>query len=219
MALTLRALGAACAVVALTACATTPPVAPATATATPSLGADPGGTPSPGATSPAATLTTTPATAGLVLQAAGLDRARFGTAEGAVTALLTAAAGKPDESFSGRVCELDSGSAYGRQLVYGGAVFGFQSKAKGTKDAARTFTSWVINLEQPLKPGLAVAPGYPVDPTFAELRTAYPKGKMSRVALGESTVHVFTTPSGIWYRGDDNRTPNDMGAGPMGSCE
>ena len=216
MAISLRALGAIGAAVALTACATTPPpavtVSPTARTPSESAAPSPSGSPSASVSAP-------PASNAIVLQAKGIDKAGFGTAEKNVEALLTAASGKPDDSYSGPVCELDDASPYGRQLVYGGAVFLFQSKAKGTKGSPRTFTSWVINLEQPLKQSMTLANGYPADTTFAKLKTAFPKGKLSRVALGEAAVYVFRTPSGIWYRGDDNKTPTDVGAGAMGTCE
>ena len=134
-------------------------------------------------------------------------------------ALLTARSGKPDESASGKVCELDDATPYGRQLSYGSAVFLFQSKAKGTKSSPRTFSSWVVNLDQPLKASMRLADGYPGATTFAKLATSFPKGKLTKIALGESVVYVFRTPSGIWYRGDDRKTPNAVGAGAMGTCE
>lgn len=227
MAISLRALGAVGAAVVLTACATTPPPA---VSASPSTGAA-SDSPAPSASgsapsaSPSVSLPATPsvsvppASTTLVLQAKGLDKANFGTAESKVEALLTARSGKPDETYSGQVCELDSVTPYGRQLVYGGAVFMFQSKAKGKSNSPRTFTSWVINLEQPLKPSMKLTGGYPVDTTFAKLKSAFPKGKLSRVAFGEAAVYVFRTPSGIWYRGDDNKTPTDIGAGAMGTCD
>ena len=155
----------------------------------------------------------------LVLQPKGVDQFAFGTAEATVTAALNAKAGKADESYSGKVCEVDGDTPYGRQLLYGAGVFLFQSKARGTKNSPRTFTSWVVNLDQPLGSTLRLADGYPVDTTFAKLKTAFPKGKLRAITLGESSVWVFTTPSGLWYRGDDNKTPTDVGAGAMGTCE
>ncbi len=227
MAISLRALGAAGAAVVLTACATTPPPAvsasPSTGAASDSpapsaSGSAPSASPSaPPSGTPSVSLP--PASTTIVLQAKGLDKANFGTAEKDVTTLLTARSGKPDDSYSGPVCELDSATPYGRQLVYGGAVFLFQSKAKGKANSPRTFTSWVINLEQPLKSSMKLADGYPANTTFAKLKSAFPKGKLSRIALGEAAVYVFRTPSGIWYRGDDNKTPTDVGAGAMGTCE
>lgn len=226
MAISLRALGAAGAAVVLTACATTPPPAvsasPSTGAASDSpapsaSGSAPSASPSVSPGTPSAS--PPPASTTIVLQAKGLDKANFGTAEKDVTTLLTARSGKPDDSYSGPVCELDSATPYGRQLVYGGAVFLFQSKAKGKANSPRTFTSWVINLEQPLKSSMKLADGYPANTTFAKLKSAFPKGKLSRIALGEAAVYVFRTPSGIWYRGDDNTTPTDVGAGTMGTCE
>lgn len=226
MAISLRALGAAGAAVVLTACATTPPPAvsasPSTGAASDSpapsaSGSAPSASPSVSPGTPSAS--PPPASTTIVLQAKGLDKANFGTAEKDVTTLLTARSGKPDDSYSGPVCELDSATPYGRQLVYGGAVFLFQSKAKGKANSPRTFTSWVINLEQPLKSSMKLADGYPANTTFAKLKSAFPKGKLSRIALGEAAVYVFRTPSGIWYRGDDDKTPTDVGAGAMGTCE
>ena len=128
-------------------------------------------------------------------------------------------AGKPDDSYTGKVCELDDATPYGRQLLYGGAALLFQSKAKGTQSSPRTLTSWVVNLDQPLRSAMKLEAGYPTETTFAKLKTTFPKGKLSKMALGESAVWIFTTPSGLWYRGDDNKTPTDVGAGSMGTCE
>ncbi len=155
MAISLRALGAAGAAVVLTACATTPPPAvsasPSTGAASDSpapsaSGSAPSASPSaPPSGTPSVSLP--PASTTIVLQAKGLDKANFGTAEKDVTTLLTARSGKPDDSYSGPVCELDSATPYGRQLVYGGAVFLFQSKAKGKANSPRTFTSWVEEVD------------------------------------------------------------------------
>lgn len=240
MAISLRALGAAGVLLVLSACATTPPPAvsvtptvespapTASASPEPSVTESPTGSMAPtgSATTSATTTSTTSATPsptatddGLVLRPKGLGGMNFGRAEGDVTALLTAKAGQPDDSYSGKVCELDSDTPYGRQLAYGGAAFLFQSKAKGNANSKRTFTSWVLNLGQPLPSALRVADGFPVDASFSKLKSAFPKGKLSKIALGESAVYVFRTPAGIWYRGDDSKTPTDMGSGPMGTCE
>lgn len=154
-----------------------------------------------------------------MLQPKGIDKAAFGTAEDDVAGLLTAKSGKPDDTYSGPVCELNDATPYGRQLLYGGAVFLFQSKAKGNSKSPRTFTSWVLNLDQPLKASMQLADGYPVDTTFAKLKSAFPTGTLSKLALGQSSVYIFRTPAGIWYRGDDSKTPTDVGAGTMGTCE
>ncbi|MFT4297312.1 MAG: hypothetical protein QM582_18075 [Micropruina sp.] len=228
MAISLRALSAAGAVLVLTACGTTPPpavsVSPTTDSASPGVSASPSGSVS----APASTMSASPtgsasgtptASTALVLEAKGLPGANFGTPEDDVTALLTARAGKPDDSYSGPVCELDDATPYGRQLAYGGAAFLFQSKAKGTKKSPRSFTSWVVNLDEGVKSSMKLPDGYPADTTFAKLKTVFPKGKQSTIALGESAVYVFRTPSGIWYRGDDKKTPNAIGSGPMGTCE
>lgn len=229
MAFSLRALGAVGALALLTACGTTPPV---TATTAPSVTAT-SATPSVESASPSASVPSSasaspsgspsappsPAATTLVLQPKGVDTLAFGTAEAKVTAVLSAKVGKADDSYSGQVCELDDATPYGRQLLYGGAAFLFQSKARGTSKSPRTFTSWVVNLDQPLSATMRLADGYPLDTTFAKLKTAFPKGKLARIALGESSVWVFTTPSGLWYRGDDAKTPTDVGAGAMGTCE
>lgn len=227
MAIMLRALCAVGAAMALTACATTPPPAVTASPSVPTAAASDSPAPSPSAStasstpsaSKSGTPSATPASTAIVLQANGIDKAAFGAAEAKVDAVLKAAAGKPDETYSGKVCEIDSATPYGRQVMYGGAVFQFQSKANGKRTSPRTFTSWVINIEEPLKKSMKLADGYPAKTSFAKLKTAFPKGKLSKVTLGESVVYVFRTPSGIWYRGDDNKTPNDIGAGPMGTCE
>ena len=229
MAISLRALSVVGGVLLLSACGTTPPpasVAPPTISATPTASAilsstsTPTSSPTPTATASSATSApATPVSQALVLRATGMDGADFGTAEAKVAALLTAEAGKPDDSYSGPVCELNDATPYGRQLTYGGAVFLFQSKAKGSKSSPRTFTSWVVNLGDTMKASIKLADGYPTDTTFAKLKSAFPSGKLTKIALGESAVYVFRTPSGIWYRGDDNKRPTDLGSGPMGTCE
>ena len=227
MALTLRALSAAGAVLLLTACGTTPPVAvtgsPTATSSAPSASVSPltvsASTSAPASATPSVPPATTAPNKVILLQGKGIDASAFGTAEAAVTAVLTAKSGKPDDSFSGKVCELNDATPYGRQLVYGGAVFLFQSKAKGTKNSPRTFVSWVVNLDQPLNASMRLATGYPSQTTFGKLKSAFPAGKLSKLVLGEAAVWVFRTPSGIWYRGDDNKTPTDVGAGAMGTCE
>lgn len=222
----LRALSAAGAVLILAACGTNPPpvisVSPSTgstsASASASSSASPSGTDT-ATPSTDASPTAPPSANALVLQPKGIDNENFGSPEDDVEALLTAKSGKPDDSYSGPVCELNDATPYGRQLLYGGAAFLFQSKANGNRNSARTFTSWVVNLEQPLKPSMRLAEGYPVDTTFAKLKAEFPRGKLTRIALGEAAVYVFRTPAGIWYRGDDNKTPTDIGAGSMGTCE
>ena len=225
MAISLRALGGVCALLLVTACGTTPPPA-STATppgTSPSTSPSATGSPSPStsgsvpSSSPSAT--PTPTANAIVLQPKGISNAPFGTAERDVAALLSDTAGKPDESYSGPVCELDDATPYGRQLLYGGVAFLFQSKANGNAKSPRRFTSWVLNLDQPQHPSIKLAEGYPADTTFAKLKLTFPAGKLTKIALGESAVYVFRTPAGIWYRGDDIKTPTDVGAGVMGTCE
>lgn len=225
MATTLRisALGV---VLLLAACATTPPATTTpsgTASANPSVGSAPASTPA-GAQPTAdpsgtASGSASPSATGIELGGKGITGSPFGTDEDDVEAVLTAHAGKADESYSGPVCELDSATPYGRQLAYGAAVFLFESKPRGKDSSPRTFTSWVVNIGEPLAVALRLTAGYPADPTFAQLKRTFPDGKLQRIALGESAVYVFRTPSGIWYRGDDNKTPTDIGAGAMGTCE
>lgn len=219
MAFLLRALSVAGTACVLTACATTPPpavsVAPSTApagtdTATPTPSGSGSSSPSGAASVPADSL---------VLGPKGVSGADFGAAEAQVAALLTGKAGKADESYTGPVCELNDATPYGRQLQYGPTVFLFQSKAKGTKNSPRTFTGWVSDLDAPLNKSVKLADGYPANPSFAALKTAFPAGKQSTIHLGDSSVYVFRTPEGIWYRGDNKKAPDAVGAGPMGTCE
>lgn len=227
MASYLRAACATAAVVVLTGCGTTPPVG-LSPTPTPSASvSDASSTPSPSSSamsnSPSATPTSSPsqsqAADGIVLAGKGIDTLPFGTAEDDVEAVLTAKVGKPDDTSSGPVCELNDATPYGRQLIYGGAVLQFESKPKGTKNSSRTFTAWVLELAQPLKPAMKLAAGYPADTTFAELKAKFPKGKLSTINLGDSQIYVFRTPGGIWYQGDDKKKPNVIGAGKIGVCE
>ena len=229
MATTIRAMSALGVALLLSACATVPPAATGTSPSagassiTPSVSAEPS---SPAATaspstspSTSASASTPPAPAVLVLRPTGVDSLTFGAAEKDVVALVNGKAGKPDDSYSGKVCELDGATPYGRQLLYGGTALLFQSKAKGTKVSPRTFTSWVVSLDQPMRSVMKLEDGYPTKTTFAKLKLTFPKGKITKLSLGESVVWVFTTPSGIWYRGDDSKTPSDVGAGSMGTCE
>lgn len=226
MRFSLRALSALAAAALLVGCGTTPPTGvspsptPSSATPSSSHSSVAPSSPTPSATTSASsTASTTPAANTIVLQGKGISNGAFGSPEDDVEGILTSKVGKADDSYAGPVCELDSATAYGRQLLYGGVAFLFQSKAKGTKNSARTFSSWVLTLDQQLPKSLKLADGYPVDTTFAKLKDQFPKGKSEVIALGDSVIHIYTTPSGIWYRGDDANTPTVVGAGPMGTCE
>lgn len=219
MAFLLRALSVAGAALVLTACATTPPPAVTVAPSAGPVSTD-AATPTPsGSASPVPSTDASVPADSVVLGPKGVSGADFGAAEAQVAALLTDKAGKADESYTGPVCELDDATPYGRQLQYGQTVFLFQSKAKGSKASPRTFTGWSSDLDAPLNKSLKLADGYPANPSFAALKTAFPAGKQSTIHLGDSSVHVFRTPEGIWYRGYTKKAPDAVGAGPMGTCE
>ena len=162
---------------------------------------------------------TTPVAQPLLLHAKGVGQYAFGTAEATVEALLTARLGKPTDSYAGPVCELDDATAYGRQLGYGSVFLLFESAPKGTKSSARKLTGWLASTSEKPKAPLALAPELPATPTYDDLKAAFPTGTLEEIELGEGSFWVFTTPSGVWYRGEDNVAPDQIGAGPQQACE
>ncbi len=167
----------------------------------------------------AATSTSAPAASLITLGANGVGSNKFGTPEATVEGFLNAHLGKPDDSVVGVVCEFDSASPYARQLSYGGVHLSFQSKAKGTTKSPRTLTGWLVQLEEPMV-GFTLASPLPLKTTYTDLKTAFPKGTLDELQLGEgSSFWVFTTPDGVWYRGEDEDAPSEVGAGPQSACE
>ncbi|QLQ14413.1 MAG: hypothetical protein HZY73_00110 [Micropruina sp.] len=160
-----------------------------------------------------------PAAESIVLGAKAVGTNKFGTAEATVEAYLTARLGKADDSHLGKVCELDTGTPYGRQLGYSSVYLFFESAPKGTKTSPRKLSGWLAQTDAPLPDGFMLDESLPLKTTYADLKKAFPGSKLDEIPLGESAFYVFTTPSGIWYRGEDDTTPDQVGAGPMRTCE
>lgn len=208
----------ACAV-ALAGCSLTPPspsptpsIAPGTAQATSaSTGASPTGDPSTDPSESQGPLS-------VLLTPTNVGDFALGSSESEVEAHLTATLGKPDDTYSGKVCELNSDTPWGRQLKYGGVWVAFQSAAKKGADAPRKLTGWIASITD-LTDAFVVSAPYPTATTYADLKTAFPAGKLEKFALGEADFYTFTTPSGLWYRGEDPKTPTDMGIGAQEFCE
>lgn len=208
----------------LAGCATVPPTSVSSAPATPPT--TPSASPSPATPSTsvspsviASPTASSPSAQPIVLGAKAVGANKFGTAETTVEAFLTAHVGKADDSHVGPVCELDSATPYGRQLGYGNVYVFFESAAKGKKTSPRTLSGWLAQTGTPLPDGFVLADSLPLTTTYAELKQKFPAGKVEEIPLGESAFYVFTTPSGIWYRGEDDTTPDQVGAGPMRTCE
>lgn len=227
--LPLLALG--CAACLVTGCAVTPPVAltPLASTTAAAPGTSPVATPdetpstTPSVSAPAQPTRTPsaspPATRSVVLSATGIGAYRIGTPEATVLGFLSARLGKPDDSFSGPVCELDPNTPYGRQVGYGAAFLIFESAPKKGSNAPRKLAGWIVQTEEPLKAPLALAAGLPQAPTYAELSQQFPGGKLEELPIGAESFWLFTTPSGVWYRGEDKSAPDQIGAGQQRACE
>jgi hypothetical protein len=200
-------------------CATTSPVQLSSVPSTPAGTPTPSATATPtGAATPSAT-PSKPAEMRLLLTGKGVGRHRFGAAEADVEGTLTAALGQPDDTFQGVACELDSNSPYGRQLAYGSTYVIFESAPRKGAKAPRTLSLWSSDLTTPLVSPLAYDPSLPARPTFTQLKTLYPKGKLVEIELGDSSIWRFTTPSGVWYRGESATAPDTIGAGSERPCE
>lgn len=204
----------------LAGCAVTPPTgvatgpsssAPVTSAAVPTVSATPTVSPTVSATPTAAE--------GIVLAGDRIGTKTLGTAEAAVEGYLTSILGKPDDSYSGKVCELNSDTPYGRQVGYGSVFVQFQSAPGKGSSAPRKLSGWVMTLGDAPPAPLRLPDGYPATPSYAELKTTFPKGKLTTIALGETSFWIFTTPSGLWYRGDDSEAPMQAGAGPQEACD
>ncbi|MBK8460620.1 MAG: hypothetical protein WAS07_08835 [Micropruina sp.] len=201
----------------ITGCATTPPSEVTSVTPTPSVSPTLIAIPTVSVT-PSATVTPTQELR-VLLTGKGVGSHRFGAAEDDVEGTLTAALGQPDDIFQGVACELDSDSPYGRQLAYGSTYLVFESAPRKGKQAPRKLTLWSSKLDAPLISPLAYDPELPAEPTFAQLTSLYPKGKLTEIELGGPSIWRFTTPSGVWYRGESKTAPDTIGAGTERPCE
>ncbi len=226
-----RALVALVPFLAVAACAVQPPTAegtPATAMSpatsvtpsslTPTPSASPSaGTPSSSATptgsaSPAAPPTVTPQAGAILLGPSGLGTMKFGTAEKGAVAALKEQLGDPDDVYRGAFCELDKKSPYSATYTYGGLSVIFL--AKNTKStSARVLRGWTYDLSEGLNDSFEMYGDLPADPTFDQLRQAYPKGKLSQGDTGTT----FTLPNGLRFTGAAE--PDFMDAGTTAGCD
>lgn len=207
-------------VVALAACATTPPTVPAQ-TATPGVTATATPPPTPSAT-PSTTPGTGPSTPApdegtLVLRGNGIGDYSFGAKQADVNAVLEDQLGEPEESTQGIGCELDPSSPWGQTVSWGNFWVQYNAKDRSRK-APRTLSAWGFLLEgAELPEPLSLADDVPLDATFAELKAAYPKGRTEDFGLGDGSKR-FILPNKIFFVGAGER-PMHVQAGAFGLCE
>ena len=203
---------------ALAACATTPPVAPAT-TAPPSPSPTVSSVtpmPTPSATSASPTPTITPAPR-LILRGDGLGASRFGAKQVDVTDSLTTLLGEPDESSQGILCELDDSSPWAQTVNYGGLWVLYTAKDQ-SKKSTRNLAGWGFSLREKFAAPLEMQDAVPLTLTFAQLKAKYPKGKLESLNLSEGDgSHMFTLPNKIRFVGSTK--PDMVSAGRLTVCE
>jgi hypothetical protein len=199
------------------ACATTPPVTPASASptasatsASPTMSASPTATPTP---------TPTPSDdqgADLVLRGDGLGAYSFGAKQADVTQLLEDQLGQPDESSQGIQCELNDASPWAQTVSWGGFWVEYDAKDQ-SKKSPRTLAAWGFDVKQTLEAPLAMQDGVPLNLTFSQLKAKYPKGKTEDLGLGDGSKR-FILPNKIFFVGAGNK-PLHVQAGSFGLCE
>ncbi len=203
----------------LAACATTPPAGPVTASgsSTPTVSATPTPTLTPTmSATPTATPTDTPDDGALVLRGDGLGAYAFGAKQLDVTALLEESLGEPDESSQGVRCELDDGSPWAQTVSWGSFWVEYDAK-DSSKKSPRTLAAWGTSVDAPLPDPLVLQDDLPLAATFAQLKTAYPSGKLEDLGLGDGSKR-FVLPNKIFYVGSGNR-PANIQAGVFSTCE
>ncbi len=202
---------------ALTACAVTPPVGPATsATPMPTVtSATPTPTPSPTSATP--TPTPTDEGANLTLRGDGLADYKFGAKQVDVAELLGDQLGDPDESSQGILCEFDEGSPWAQTVVYGGLWVQYNAKDQ-SKKSSRFLSAWGFSLAEKFAEPLEMADGVPLNLDFSQLKAKYPGGKLENLNLGEGDgSRMFTLPNKIRFIGVSR--PEMVSAGKLGICE
>lgn len=201
----------------LSACATTSPVTPATASATVSASPAPSSvTPSP---SPSDTPTATPSDdpgADLELRGDGLGAYSFGAKQADVTQLLEDQLGDPQESSQGIGCELDDSSPWTQTVSWGSFWVQYNAKDR-SKKSPRTLAAWGVEVSKPLETPLVMQDDVPLDLTFSQLKAAYPKGKTEDFGLGDGSKR-FILPNKIFFVGSGNK-PLRAQAGAFSLCE
>ncbi len=191
--------------VALTACAVTPPAGTHSPTPTPTV---------TGAPTPTTSVTEATET-DLVLRGDGMGPFLFGAKQADVVDLLTDQLGEPDESSQGILCELDDHSPWAQIVSYGGLWVRYTAEDQ-SKKSPRTFTAWGFTLGEPFDEPLSMAEEVPLDLSFAQLKAAYPAGKLRDLGLGDDTK-IFTLPNQISFVGAGR--PHLVQAGDLGVCE
>lgn len=203
---------------ALAACATTPPVAPATSAApSPSpMVSSVTPTPTPSATS--ATPTPTPTLAArLTLRGDGLGKFSFGAKQVDVADSLVEFLGEPDESSQGILCELDDSSPWGQTVNYGGLWVLYTAKNQAKK-SPRNLAAWGFSLKEKFAAPLEMQDAVPLTLTFAQLKAKYPKGKLESLNLSEGDgSRMFTLPNKLRFIGSSK--PDMVSAGRLTVCE
>lgn len=204
---------------ALAACATTPPVGPATsATPLPTVtSATPTPTPTPTVTSATPTPTPTDEGASLTLRGDGLGEFEFGAKQVDVGELLGDQLGDPDESSQGILCEFDDSSPWAQTVIYGGLWVQYTAKDQ-SKRSSRYLAAWGFSLAEEFAEPLQMADDVPLNLTFSQLKARYPGGKLENLNLGEGDgSRMFTLPNKIRFIGVSK--PEMVSAGKLGICE
>lgn len=203
----------------LGACAIQPPTqTPApTPVETPSQAPSPAYTPTSTGTAVALPPMVQTPQAALLLGPSSLGTFAFGTAEADVVAGLKQRFGQPDQTDEGVSCDINPESTYGASYVYGGLSVLFAAKDRKAS-SPRKLSGWVYALANGMDPAFALVDDLPADPTFAQLATLYPKGKLDDGDFSDLFgTKVFTLPDGIWFVGATE--PEAVGAGPLLACE
>ncbi len=204
---------------ALAACATTPPVTTASASATPTVSTA-SATPTPSAT-PTVTPSPTPTSTGdsgnvLELRGNGVGVYAFGASQADVTTVLEARLGQPDESSQGIGCELNDASPWTQTVSWGSFWVEYDAKDR-SKKSPRTLAAWGFDVTKTLPSPLSMQDGVPLNLTFAQLKAKYPTGKTEDFGLGDGSKR-FILPNKIFFVGAGNK-PLHVQAGVFGLCE
>lgn len=200
----------------LASCGTVPPATSPTAsvTASPTASAT---SPTAAPSSPSVTASaTTDVGADLILRADGLASFDFGAAQAGVAELLSDQLGAPDETTQGIVCELDDSSPWGETVSYGGLWVQYQADDR-KKSSQRHLAAWGFTLSEELISPLRIEDDLPLTLSYAELKSAYPKGKLEDLGFGDGQK-MFTLPNKLRFVGGTKK-PETLQAGSFAICE